>query len=369
VIDGPLEVGAVGHGGICIAHAPDGRAVFVRHALPGETVRVEVTEERGSYLRADAVEILVASPHRVTPPCAWAGPGKCGGCDWQHVDLDEQRSLKAAVITEQLRRIANLDRDVVVEAVPGDEHGLHWRTRLRLAVGSDGVAGLHRYRSHEVEPIDDCLIAHRDLPVASVVSQRWQDTDAVDLTTTNVEQAVGRDWRVPEGGFWQVHPGAPAALTEAVLAFGALQPADVCLDLYCGVGLFAGSIAPLVSHGRVVGVESATAAAAAARSNLADLDNVTVHTGRVDRWLVKAKPLADIVVLDPPRKGAGRAVVDGIAATGARRVVHVACDPSSLARDISLLAGHGYELEALRAFDLFPMTAHVECVALLVRAA
>lgn len=369
MIDGPLEVGAVGHGGICIAHAPDGRAVFVRHALPGETVRVEVTEERGSYLRADALEIVAASPHRVSPPCPWAGPGKCGGCDWQHVAIDEQRSLKAAVITEQLRRIASIDRDVVVEAVPGDDHGLHWRTRLRLAVGSDGVAGLHRYRSHEIEPIEDCLLAHSDLPVASVLAQRWPDTDAVDLTTTNVERAVGRDWRVPEGGFWQVHPGAPAALTGAVLEGAALVPADTCLDLYCGVGLFAGSIAPIVGAGRVIGVESAAAAAAAARSNLADLDNVTVHTGRVDRWLAKARPLADVVVLDPPRKGAGRAVVDGIAATGARRVVHVACDPSSLARDIALLAERDYQLETLRAFDLFPMTAHVECVATLVKAA
>lgn len=368
MIDGPLEVGAVGHGGICIAHAPDGRAVFVRHALPGETVRVAVTEERGSYLRADAVEVVVASPHRVTPPCPWSGPGKCGGCDWQHVALDEQRVLKAAVVAEQLRRIANLDREVVVEAVPGDDHGLHWRTRLRLAVGPDGVAGLHRYRSHEIEPIDDCLLAHPDLPTTSALAQRWDDTEAVHLTVRNLERAVGRDWRVPEGGFWQVHPGAPTALTGAVLDGAGLKPADICLDLYCGVGLFAGSISPLVGEGRVIGVESAASAAAAARSNLADLDNVTIHTGRVDRWLAKATPVADVVVLDPPRKGAGRAVIDGIAATGAHRVVHVACDPSSLARDISLLAEHCYRLEALRAFDLFPMTAHVECVATLVKA-
>jgi tRNA/tmRNA/rRNA uracil-C5-methylase (TrmA/RlmC/RlmD family) len=118
----------------------------------------------------------------------------------------------------------------------------------------------------------------------------------------------------------------------------------------------------------VIGVESAASAAAAARSNLADLGNVTVHTGRVDRWLANAKPAADVVVLDPPRKGAGRAVISGIAATGARRVVHVACDPSSLARDVALLADHGYHLQSLRAFDLFPMTSHVECVALLVKA-
>jgi tRNA/tmRNA/rRNA uracil-C5-methylase (TrmA/RlmC/RlmD family) len=363
-----LDVGSVGHGGICIAHAPDGRAVFVRHALPGERVKVEITEERSSYLRADAVEVLTASEHRVVPPCRWAGPGRCGGCDWQHVALPEQRRLKAAVIVEQLRRIAGVELPVEVEAVPGDIDGLHWRTRLRLAVDEVGVAGLHRHRSHEVEPIGDCLLAHPDLPVASVVAQKWPDSDGVDLVTTDVEHAIGRDWRIPAGGFWQVHPGAPEALVSAVLSVIDVRPSDVCVDLYAGVGLFAGALAPLAPTGRVVAVESEGAAAAAARTNLADLDNVSVVTGRVDRWLVRSKPKADVVVLDPPRKGAGRAVVDGIAATGARRVVHVACDPSSLARDVSLFAGHGYQLEALRAFDLFPMTAHVECVALLVRA-
>jgi tRNA/tmRNA/rRNA uracil-C5-methylase (TrmA/RlmC/RlmD family) len=362
-----LDVGSVGHGGICIAHGPDGRAVFVRHALPGERVRVEVTEERPSYLRADAVEILSASPHRVAPPCRWAGPGRCGGCDWQHVALDEQRRLKATVVADQLRQIAKLDVAVEVEAVAGDVAGLHWRTRLRLAVDEHGVAGLHRHRSHIVEPIDDCLLAHPDLPVASVLAQNWPGSEGVDLVTTDIEQAMGRDWRVPAGGFWQVHPGAPEVLARTVLAVADVRPSDVCVDLYAGVGLFAGSLAPLVPTGRVVAVESAAPAAAAARSNLADCKNVTVVTGRVDRWLSRSRPRADLVVLDPPRKGAGRAVVDGIAAASPRVVVHVACDPSSLARDVSLFAGHGYRLASLRAFDLFPMTAHVECVALLVK--
>jgi tRNA/tmRNA/rRNA uracil-C5-methylase (TrmA/RlmC/RlmD family) len=362
-----LEIGAVGHGGICIAHAPDGRAVFVRHALPGERVRVEVTEERPSYLRADAVEILEPAADRVTPPCPWAGPGRCGGCDWQHVALDAQRRMKAAVITDQLQRIAGIERSIHVSAVRGDERGLHWRTRMRLAVDDDGIAGLHRHRSHEVERIDDCLIAHPDLPVASVVSQKWPEHDGVELTRTDVETAAGRSWQVPEGGFWQVHPGAADALAEAVIELGEFRPADGCLDLYSGVGLFAGVIAPRVA--RVVAVESSAPAVAAARSNLSDLANVTLVRDRVDRWLGRERPVADVVVLDPPRKGAGRRVIDGIAAAGPRRVIHVACDPASLARDIGLLARHGYRLGGLRAFDLFPMTAHVECVAQLDREA
>jgi tRNA/tmRNA/rRNA uracil-C5-methylase (TrmA/RlmC/RlmD family) len=360
-----VDVGPVGHGGICIAHAPDGRAVFVRHALPGERVRLAVTEERSSYLRADAVEILDASPHRVTPPCRWAGPGRCGGCDWQHVELSEQRRLKADVVVEQFRRLAKLDLVVTVEPVPGDLAGLHWRTRMRLAVDDQGVAGLLRHRSHDVEPIADCLLAHRDLPVASVVAQSWPDRDGVELTTTDVATAVGREWRIPPGGFWQVHPGAPDALATAVVDLAAARAADRCLDLYAGAGLFSGALAPLVPAGAVTAVEADAAGAAAARANLADLANVTVETGRVDRWLRLAKPRADIVVLDPPRKGLGAAVVEAVAAAGPRRIVYVACEPSSLARDVALFGAQGFGLAELRAYDLFPMTAHVECVALL----
>ena len=363
-----VDVGAVGNGGICIAHAPDGRAVFVRHALPGERVRIEVTEERSSYLRADAVEVINASPYRVTPPCRWAGPGRCGGCDWQHVALAEQRRLKASVVTDQLRRIATLDLEVEVEAVPGDIEGLHWRTRIRLAVDDNGVAGLRRHRSHVVEPIDDCLLAHPDLPVASVLAQRWPDTDGVDLVVTDVEHAMGREWQVPQGGFWQVHPGAAETLARAVVDDAEVARSDHCLDLYSGVGLFAGSLAALAVDGAVIAVESDRAASAAAAANLADLANLTAVASRVDRWLAQTKPTADVVVLDPPRKGAGPAVVDGIAAAAPRRVVYVACEPSSLARDVARFAEHGYRLDRLRAFDIFPMTAHVECVASLVSA-
>lgn len=360
-----VDVGPVGHGGICIGHAPDGRAVLIRHALPGERVRLQVTAERSSYLRADAVEVLRRSVHRVTPPCPWAGPGRCGGCDWQHVSLDEQRRMKASVVAEQLRRLASLEVDVAVESVDGDVDGLGWRTRVRLTVDADGVAGLRRHRSHDIEPIDDCLIAHPSLPVRSVVGQRWPDVDAVDLVRSAVESAAGRSWRIPDDGFWQVHPGAPDALAEAVAEQAGVTGGERCLDLYAGVGLFAGVLGPRAAPGTVLAVESDPAAAQAAADNLADLPNVSVTAAPVERWLRSERRHADVVVLDPPRKGAGRGVVDLVAAAAPTRVVYVACDPAALGRDVALFAGHGYRLERLRAFDLFPMTAHVECVALL----
>ena len=374
-----LTIERVAHGGVCVAHAPDGRVVFVRHALPGEQVRVEITEDKRSYLRADAVEILAASPDRVTPPCPWSGPGKCGGCDWQHVNIEAQRRLKTTVVAEQMQRLAKLDWDGAVEALPGAADGLHWRTRMRFATDDDGRAGLRRARSHQIERIDDCLIAVQGARVPELVSREWPaDAEVtVDVTSTGqravaigapddliTEHAAGRDWLVPVGGFWQVHVGAADVLTDVVLEFASPHPDDGCLDLYSGVGLFAGALASRTVA--VTAVESDGRACVAARKNLAN-DDVTVVRDRVDRFLKRSEAPADVVVLDPPRKGAGREVVTGIAARDPRVVVYVACDPAALARDVATFADHGYRLTALRALDLFPMTAHVECVARLQR--
>jgi tRNA/tmRNA/rRNA uracil-C5-methylase (TrmA/RlmC/RlmD family) len=369
-----LDIERVAHGGVCVAHAEDGRVVFVRHTIPGERVRVDVTEERRSYLRADAVEILHAAPLRVSPPCPWAAPGRCGGCDWQHVDLAEQRRLKGVVVAEQLSHLAGVDRDVEVKEVPGAKEGLHWRTRMRLATDASGRAGLHRHRSPEIEHIGDCLIAVGAADVPELVQRSWpSDAEVtVDVSSTGeravavgshpdtvTERAAGREFAVPVGGFWQVHVGAAELLSATVLELAGPRATDRCLDLYAGVGLFAGALAPRVAS--VTAVESDRRAVAAARRNLAGLP-VQVVGARVDRW-IRSPVQADVIVLDPPRKGAGRDVVSRLPATGARSIVYVACDPSALGRDAATLIELDYRLDDVLAFDLFPMTAHVECVA------
>ncbi|MBS42073.1 MAG: tRNA/tmRNA/rRNA uracil-C5-methylase [Nocardioides sp.] len=342
-----VEVGPVAHGGHCVARV-DGRAVFVRHALPGERVVVEVTEgsEGDRFWRADAVEVLDASPDRVEPPCPYAGPGLCGGCDLQHVALDRQRALKADVVAEQLRRFAGLDVDVTVEAVPGDEGGLHWRTRQRYVDLPGGARGMRVHRSHDVVEVEECLLEARDL----------------DDTSTHVVR--GERFEVPEDGFWQVHPGAPEVLVDAVLAALDPQPGERVLDLYAGVGLFARFLRAAVGEqGHVLAVEGDRAAVAACRAALPDVEAVAGDVGAV---LAEREPdPVDLVVLDPPRAGARRPVVEQVAVRRPRAVAYVACDPAALARDLSYFAGHGYRLTSLRAFDLFPMTHHVECVALL----
>ena len=414
-----VDVGPVAHGGICVARH-EGRVIFVRHALPGERVRVRVTEglPTDRFLRADAVDVLTASPDRVSPPCPYAGPGRCGGCDWQHARPAAQRELKAAVLAEQLRRLAGLDLAPVVEAVPGPEDGSGWRTRVRFAVNSAGRLGLRKYRSHEIVPIDRCFIAHPAVNDSGVLDATWTETAEVAVTAAGsgeravlirpslspsfargarprmdplldegvevmadlppgvsatervLERVAGRVYAVPAGGFWQVHPAAATVLTEAVTAALEPRPGEVLLDLYAGSGLFAGVLAPLVAPGgSVIAVEGDAAAVAAARDNLDGMPAVRVVADRVDVALTNGLGPADLVVLDPPRTGAGREVVVRVAALAPRRVVYVACDPAALARDIAIFAENGYALTGLRAFDLFPHTHHVEAVATLEPAA
>ncbi|GAB3967380.1 class I SAM-dependent RNA methyltransferase [Actinoallomurus acanthiterrae] len=425
-----LQIGAVANGGWCVARH-EGRVVFVRHTLPGERVLARVTQETKHFLRADAVEILEASPDRVQAPCPFAGPGRCGGCDWQHASLPAQRLLKAEVVKEQLRRLAGVERDVVVEEVPGAPDGLGWRTRVQFAVRRDGVVGLRKHRSHQVEPIDECLIAHPQVEALGIERKRWPGATGVEAIASAGtadrlavlsskgrarvprmdapvrlvggrpdrsgrsdrpgrpdrpgkperppfvrEDVAGRLWQVSGSGFWQVHPGAAAILAEAVVE--ALEPrkTDIAVDLYCGAGLFAGVLGEAIGPGGlVVGIESDAQAVHDARFNLRDLPHVSVERGDVETVLQEIKfgrgestlNRADLVVLDPPRTGAGRDVVKRVAELAGRRIAYVSCDPATLARDLAFFSEHGWTLSGLRAFDAFPMTHHVECVATLVR--
>lgn len=397
-----VDVGPVAHGGHCVARL-DGQVVFVRHTLPGERVRIRITERTSSFLRADAVEILTAAPGRVEPPCVYAGPGRCGGCDFQHVDPSVQRQLLGDVVREQLRRLAGITWDGEVEAV--DPQALGWRTRVQFAVDGQGRPGLRKHRSHEIIPVDRCLIAHPDLPV--VLNREW-DADSVEAIVSSTgdkllvtdasisdeveaevsgvvasdgttrggrgavtERVRSADFRVSGSGFWQVHPAAGSTLVDAVLAGGDVREGDTVLDLYAGVGLFTTFLAEQVGEGgTVLSVESDQTASRDARRNLHELPQVQLVGETVERALRHGQlgASADVIVLDPPRTGAKKAV-QGIVDLAPRRIVYVACDPAALARDLASFAARGYELTGLRAFALFPMTQHVECVAVLERSA
>jgi tRNA/tmRNA/rRNA uracil-C5-methylase (TrmA/RlmC/RlmD family) len=334
--------------------------VFVRHALPEELVVIEITGTAKRFLRGDAVEILEASPDRVAAPCPLSGPDGCGGCDFQHVAVPAQRGLKAAVVSEQLKRLAGIDLAATVEEVPGAPDGLHWRTRMQYVGLPDGRRGLRKNHSHDVVDVPECLI---EAPGARVVL-----AGEPPARETVIETVRERTFDVAGDGFWQVHPGAPETLVEVVLEMLAPKPGERAIDLYAGVGLFSAFLAEAVGPtGSVLSVESDRRASDLAASNLADLRCVKVKAGRVDRVLADADTMADVVVLDPPREGARKQVVDAVVDLAPRAIAYVACDPAALARDLAYFAERGYSLSALRSFDLFPMTHHVECVALIER--
>ncbi|GHC53538.1 class I SAM-dependent RNA methyltransferase [Streptomyces cinnamoneus] len=420
-----VEVGPVAHGGHCVARTESGRVLFVRHTLPGERVVARVTEgeETSRFLRADAVEILSASKDRVEAPCPFSGPGLCGGCDWQHAKPGAQRRLKGEVIAEQLQRLAGLTPeeagwDGTVMPAEGDKLPAGevpaWRTRVQYAIDAEGHAGLRKHRSHEVQVIDHCMIAAPGVSELGIEKREWPQIATVEAIAASGsadrqviltpkpggrlpiveldkpvsvmrvgekdqrvhrvhgrpfvrERADERTYRVGEGGFWQVHPQAADTLVQAVMQGLMPRKGDMALDLYCGVGLFAGALGERVGEkGAVLGIESGKRAVEDARHNLQDLDRVRIEQGKVEQVLPRTRiDSADIIVLDPPRAGVGKETVRHLASLGARRIAYVACDPAALARDLKYFAEEGYRVVKLRAFDLFPMTHHVECVAIL----
>jgi tRNA/tmRNA/rRNA uracil-C5-methylase (TrmA/RlmC/RlmD family) len=401
-----LEVGAIAAGGGCVGRAPDGKVVFVRHSLPGERVRAQVTASTTSYLRADAVEVLRASPDRVEAPCPHAGPGRCGGCDFQHVEIGAQRRLKAFRVAEQLARLAGVDRDVDVEAVPGDSGGLGYRSRVRVAVDGRGAVGFRRHRSHRMEYIHECPIASPAVTATGAFDVLWPGSTEVEVVTGSTPNEAmvsitprgrsaprlpdlgtgvvvggkvrhapgavhavvgGRTYRTSPGVFWQVHTGAAATLLSAVLELAGPCAGAAVVDLYAGAGLFSVALAEASgASGSVLAVERDGRACADARHNGATFPTLRVLEGEVTPALVEsALGRPDVVVLDPAREGAGIPVMRALAAHAAtvRTLIYVSCDPSSFGRDCRVLLDEGWRVTGLRAFDIFPMTEHVELVA------
>ncbi len=395
-----LNIEKVAHGGIFVARH-EGRVIFVSHTLPGEKVRARVFEDKGgSFARAETVEVLEASPHRVKHVWKAAADGAVGGAEFGHIDLNYQLELKADVLEEALSRMAGITMRPVVEQAPGDDlaNGLGYRTRVQLHVDELGNVGPYRERTHEVVPVRDLPLAVEDIRELGLHLKNWSGVRKIEIASSNtgnlqysvdkkikgderlVERAGGRTFRITGGGFWQVHRKAPDILTtavnEAIAKAGFDKTADN-LDLYGGVGLFAGTIAAKFGVDSVITtVEAFKTATEDAKLNLADLPNVRAILAPTERFLdervsshVKngSPETTATVILDPPRAGAGAKVVGQVLALKPKHIVYVACDPVALARDLKPLTEGGYELASLRAFDLFPHTHHVEAVASLIR--
>ncbi|MFI7582542.1 class I SAM-dependent RNA methyltransferase [Kocuria sp. M1N1S27] len=445
-----LRLGPIAHGGHTVARTDEGRVVFVRHGLPGEVVRVRLTESGSTarFWRGDVVAVVDADPRRrsehvwgpADPLLTWGrGEPPVGGAEFGHAELDAQRALKAAVVTEQLSRLAGLGTEVAVEAMPGeDPQGRGWRTRAHFAVDPAGRIGMHPHRSAAVVPVDGFPLVVPALDALRLADLDLRGAERVDVAApadggtplVHLSLAAGADrqrlrrelgrlagdrdvsvtaraegerqpetwagrpsvvehagagrWEVSAEGFWQIHRAAPALLHREVPAAAGARPGEHALDLYAGAGLFTAALADAVGDaGTVVAVEGSPVTSADARRTLADRPQVRVERGSVDRVLARTWPQTgpararrrpargagaarpDVVVLDPPRAGAGRTVVDQLVALAPRRIAYLACDPATLARDLGRFRRAGWHVRTVRAFDMYPNTHHVETLAVL----
>jgi tRNA/tmRNA/rRNA uracil-C5-methylase (TrmA/RlmC/RlmD family) len=389
-----LEIEKVAHGGIFVARH-EGRVVFVSHAAPGEKVKAKVYEDKGgSFCRAETLEVLSPSKNRVSHIWKEADRLGAGGAEFGHLALDYQRSLKTEVLEESLSRMAGISQRVQVLPVPGDEttNGLGYRTRVQLHVSAEGVAGPYQERTHNVVPVKSLPLAVTEINELGIHLKNWQDVKRIEIATASTggvqwfidkklkgdkkltERAAGRSFRISSGGFWQVHRGAAELLaTEVIELSEGLDPEANNLDLYGGVGLFSGALA--TKYGKklnITTVESSKVATSDASANLVDLAKHKAVAAPVEGFLrlqiKQGLQLAGAtVILDPPRAGAGKTVVDQLVFLEPKKILYVACDPVSLARDLKAFMGSGYRLEQIRSYDLFPHTHHFETIASLVK--
>ena len=353
-----------------------------------------------------AVEILEPSPDRIESLCPVAGPDGAGCCDLAFAEPAAARVLKGQVVLNQLQKIAGYTPpgELVAERV-GSSEATGWRTRVRMTVGFNGLVGYHRYHSDELVAAPNCgqlppgmldgVVDHHFPPRAEVHvvidddGQRhvvsagpWEGRGprgrgfprpnfrVVEGDRESVQRVGDRVWHVPVTGFWQAHRDAARVYSELVAACAGLAPGMTAWDLYCGAGLFAAALADGVGEiGQVLSVDMSRSASTAARRALSDLPQVQVVNGSVRKVLSGLRERPDVVVLDPPRKGVGKEVIKLLSDAGTPRVIHFGCEVASFARDVGLYREHGFAVEELRVFDAFPLTHHVECVAILTAGA
>lgn len=404
------------YGGDAIGLLPDAagkeRVVFVPFALPGERVRLRLTEQRRGFARADLVQLLAPSPDRVTPRCKHFGV--CGGCHYQHLSYEAQLKAKTGILRDQLRRIGRIEDPPVEDAVPSPV-SWHYRNHVQFHLASDGRLGYVRHHGRDILPITECHLpepaldslwpqlefepgmhldrvsirqgADEELMVllesrepslpelemesgASVVHAYEEHSVVMAGRDHLILRVLDRDFRVSAASFFQVNTAMAARLVEHVLALARSLP-DVqlahatVLDVYCGVGLFSAFLAPLCRQ--LIGIEASSSACEDFAANLDEFDNVELYEDAAENVLPVLDAQPDIVIVDPPRGGLEPAARDGLLRLRPRAVIYISCDPSTLARDARQLIDGGYRLSSSTPFDLFPQTYHIESISLFQR--
>ena len=375
-----LDIGPIAHGGHFISRH-NGQVVFVRHAITDEIAIVRITSIGSKIAFGDTIEILKPSKDRVIAPCKYSSPELCGGCDFQHISTAAQLKLKQLVVEEQFERIANIKISPEILNA-GIVSGLHWRTHLDFAISNNGKVGLYSFKTKEVVEIDECLIAVNAINQLDIFKSKWDGDERLNVFASSLKEVSihrsdqkisgpskinevveGNSYTISHGSFWQSHKNAPKILIKKIIEFANLELGDRVCDLYGGVGLFTAPILKVIGEiGEIHLIESNSRCIKDAKKIFENKKSVIIHHGKVEQKLGKIKNI-DVIIMDPPRTGATKQVINQIIEKKARSIIYISCDPASLARDTKNLLNSSYSLDKIIGLDLFPMTHHIECIA------
>ena len=397
------------YGGDAMGRLQDGRAVFVPFGVPGERVRIRLTEEKRGFARGELLEIMDASPHRITPRCVHFGV--CGGCHYQNLPYEEQLQTKTEILREQLTRIGRIENPPVQKMVASPSPW-NYRNHVQFHLTEEGKLGYVRADGPRMFAITECHLPEgsinslwpqlefesgTNLERVSVRSGKDADlmlileSDSPDSPELEIEAEIsvahvfeenavviagndhifisvsGRDFRVSAASFFQVNTAMAEKMVSYLITNLPIPnlPTTTLLDVYCGAGLFSAFFAP--KCGRLIGIESSPSACEDFAFNLDEFNNVELYEGLAEEVIPHLEAKPDVVLVDPPRAGLGKRVVDGILKLNPQIIAYVSCDPATLARDAARLINGGYRLKEITPFDLFPQTYHIESISLFER--
>jgi 23S rRNA (uracil1939-C5)-methyltransferase len=399
-----LTLTTLTYGGEAMGRLEDGRAVFIPFGLPGERVSVRLTDEKKNFARGEIVEILAASPDRIEAKCKHFG--ECGGCHYQNLSYEKQLTAKTEILIDQLKRIGKIENPPV-KPIVASPNPWNYRNHVQFSLDRDGKLGFQKANSNRVIPITEChmpevsindfwsqLEFEPETEIDRVSLRAGVDNDLLMVLESEspeppeleieagisiahvyeentvviagndhiVIRVLDRDFKVSAASFFQVNTAMAGKMVNHLLTCLPVSLSTTLLDVYCGAGLFSAFFAP--KCGRVIGVESSESSCEDFAVNLDEFDNVELYEGFAEEILQHLEIQPNIILVDPPRAGLDKQVIDGIFNLSPQIIAYVSCDPSTLARDAARLINAGYQLKEVTPFDLFPQTFHIESISI-----